>query len=89
MIVCKFFEHADHVVLIGIHEALRVHLGFAHRTQARWVRCCAGMAEMVTVDESFDQRWGFNSVTLRNAPTEIVIILINDNDVSLVLSFGK
>ena len=22
MIVCKFFEHADHVVLIGIHEAL-------------------------------------------------------------------
>lgn len=33
MIVRKFLEHADHVVLIGIHEALGVHLGFAHRQQ--------------------------------------------------------
>ena len=47
MIVRKFLEHADHVVLIGIHEALGVHLGFAHRKQARWVRCCAGMAAMM------------------------------------------
>lgn len=31
MIVRKFLEHADHVVLIGIHEALGVHLGLAHR----------------------------------------------------------
>lgn len=33
MIVCELFEHADHVVLIGIHEALGVHLGLAHRQQ--------------------------------------------------------
>lgn len=33
MIVGKFFEHVDHVVLIGIHEALGVHFGFAHRQQ--------------------------------------------------------
>ena len=33
MIVRKFLEHADHVVLIGIHEALGVHFGLAHRQQ--------------------------------------------------------
>ena len=33
MVVRKFFEHADHVVLIGIHEALGVHFGLAHRQQ--------------------------------------------------------
>ena len=31
MIVRKFLEHADHVVLVSIHEALGVHLGFTHR----------------------------------------------------------
>ena len=33
MIVRKFLEHADHVVLVSIHEALGVHLGFTHRKQ--------------------------------------------------------
>lgn len=33
MIMRKFLEHADHVVLIGIHEALGVHFGLAHRQQ--------------------------------------------------------
>ena len=33
MVACELFEHADHVVLISIHEALGVHLGFAHRQQ--------------------------------------------------------
>ena len=50
---------------------------------------CAGVAEMVTVDKSFDQRWRFNSVTLRDVSAKIVIVLINDNDVLFVLSFGE
>ena len=33
MIMRKFLEHVDHVVLIGIHEALGVHFGLAHRQQ--------------------------------------------------------
>ena len=33
MVAGEFLEHADHIVLIGIHEALGIHLGFAHRQQ--------------------------------------------------------
>jgi hypothetical protein len=50
---------------------------------------CAGVAEMVTVDKSFDQCRSFNSVTLRDVSAKIVIVLINDNDVLFVLLFGK
>lgn len=50
---------------------------------------CAGGAEMVTVDKSFDQCRSFNSVTLRDVSAKVLIILINDDDVSLVLSFGE
>lgn len=49
---------------------------------------CVGGAEMVTVDKSFDQCRSFNSVTLRDVSAKIVIVLINDNDVLFVLSFG-
>lgn len=89
MVVCELFEHADHVVLIGIHEALGVHLGLAHRQQVRWVGRCAGVTEMVTVDKSFDQCRSFNSVTLRDVSAKVLIVLVEDDDVSLVLSFGK
>lgn len=50
---------------------------------------CAGVAEMVTVDKSFDQRRRFNSVTLWYVSTKVLIVLVEDDDVSLVLSFGK
>ena len=33
MVAGEFLEHADHIVLIGIHEALGIHLGFAYRQQ--------------------------------------------------------
>lgn len=89
MIVRKFLEHADHVVLIGIHEALGVHPGLAHRQQVRWVGRCAGVTEIVTVDDGFDQRRRFNSVTLWYVSTKVLIVLVEDDDVSLVLSFGK
>ena len=44
---------------------------------------------MVTVDKSFDQCRRFNSVTLRDVSAKILIVLVEDDDVSLVLSFGK
>lgn len=50
---------------------------------------CAGGAEMVTIDKSFDQCRSFNSVTLRDVSTKVLIILVEDDDVSLVLSFGE
>lgn len=50
---------------------------------------CAGVAEMVTVNKSFDQRRRFNSVTLWDVSTKVLIVLVEDDDVSLVLSFGK
>lgn len=50
---------------------------------------CAGVAEMVTVDKSFAQCRRFNSVTLRDVSAKIPIVLVEDDDVSLVLSFGE
>lgn len=50
---------------------------------------CAGVAEMVIVDDGFDQRRRFNSVTLWYVSTKVLIVLVEDDDVSLVLSFGK
>lgn len=45
---------------------------------------CAGVAEMVTVDKSFDQCRSFNSVTLRDVFAKVLIVLVEDDDVSLV-----
>lgn len=50
---------------------------------------CAGVAEMVTVDKSFDQRRCFDSVALWDVPTKIVIVLVDDDDVSFVLALGE
>ena len=51
--------------------------------------CCAGVTEMVTVDKSFDQCRSFNSVTLRDVSAKVLIVLVEDDDVSLALPFGE
>ena len=50
---------------------------------------CAGVAEMVTVEMAFDQCRSFNSVTLWYVSAKVLIVLVEDDDVSLVLSFGE
>ena len=89
MVVRKLLEHGDHVVLIGIHETLGVHLRFAHREQLWRVGRCACASEIVTVDDGFDQRRRFNDVTLWDVLSQILIVLVEDDEVSLVLSFGE
>ncbi len=89
VVVREFLEHSDHVMLIRVHETLWVDLGFAYREQLRGVIRCACASEIVTVDDGFDQRRRFDDVTLWGVPSQILIVLVEDDDVSLVLSFGE